>query len=82
MLTVVAIAEAVALIAVVLGFLHHIRWLEKQAVLERHTLTNRIQRPEQLPAREVTAFVNPPPREDDQLSMVGKIHISDKYGIE
>jgi hypothetical protein len=81
-MTVVAIVEAVALVAVVLAFLVYTRAREKDSILERRALADRIQRPELLPAREAPQFVEPPPRESDQLSMVGKIRISDKYGLD
>lgn len=81
-MTVVAAIEAVALVAVVFLFLRHIRGLEAQAADERRTLADRIQRPEVLPAREAAPFVEPPAREDSQMSMVGKIRISDQYGME
>ena len=81
-MTVVAIVEAVALVAVVFGFLIYTRAREADQAKERRELADRIQRPEILPAREAPAFVEPAPREDDQLSMVGKIRISDDYGTK
>jgi hypothetical protein len=81
-MTVVAIVEAVALVAVVLAFLVYTRARERDAMQERRTLADRIQRPEVLPARDAPAFVEPPPREDDQLSMVGKIRIAESYGVD
>ena len=76
-MTVVAALEAVALVAVVLAFLIYTRAREREAAEERRQFADRIQRPDQLPAREAVAFVEPAPREDDQLSMVGKIRISE-----
>ena len=81
-MTVVAALEAVALVAVVFLFLRYTRAREREAMEERRLLADRIQRPEALPAREAVPFVEPPPREDDQMSMVGKIRISDDYGLE
>jgi hypothetical protein len=81
-MTVVAALEAAALVAVVFLFLRYTRAREAEAAEERRLLADRIQRPEMLPAREAAAFVEPAPREDDQLSMVGKIRISENYGID
>lgn len=81
-MTIVAALEAVALVAVVFLFLRYTRAREGEAARERRELADRIQRPDQLPAREAPEFVEPPPREDDQLSMVGKIRISENYGVE
>jgi hypothetical protein len=80
-MTVVAAIEAVALVAVVALFLWHIRRLEAQAAEERRVLADRIQRPEVLPSQPVV-WAEPAAREDDGLSMVGKIRIGDKYGID
>jgi hypothetical protein len=78
-MTIVAVVEAVALVAVVLLFLHHIRALERACARERSQLADRIQRPDLLPVREATHFVEPAAKEDDELSMVGRIRISDSY---
>jgi hypothetical protein len=78
-MTVVAIVEAVALVAVVIAFLSYTRAREKDQIEERRVLADRIQRPELLPTREPVAFVEPAPREDDGLSMVGKIRVSDGF---
>jgi len=78
-MTVVAAIEAVALVAVVFLFLHHLRRVERDNTIERQTLADRIQRPELLPVREAPPYREPPPREDDGMSLVGKIHVSDKY---
>jgi hypothetical protein len=80
--TVVAVAEAVALVAVVFLCLGHLRGVERANAQERRALADRIQRPELLPARETVAFAEPPPREDDELSTVGQIRISDTYGTD
>jgi hypothetical protein len=81
-MTVVAIVEAVALVAVVVAFLLYARARERENARERSVLADRIQRPEVLPAREAAVFVEPAPREDDQLSLVGQIRVSDRYGRE
>jgi hypothetical protein len=79
-MTVVAVIEAVALVAVVVAFLLYARARERDSAQERRELADRIQRPELLPARDAVAFTEPPPREDDELSTVGQIRISDTYG--
>jgi hypothetical protein len=81
-MTVVAVVEAVALVLVVIAFLHHLRSVEKRGAAERRQLADRIQRPDLLPAREAVVFAEAPPRKDDQMDMVGRIRISDKYGLD
>ena len=81
-MTVVAVAEAVAIVAIVIAFLNYSRARERDALAERRTLADRFQRPEVLPLREPANFTEPLPREDDQMSLVGKIRISDKYGLD
>ena len=81
-MTVIAVIEAVAIVAVVVAFLFHIRALERNNAEERRMLADRIQRPELLPVREPTNFPEPLPKEDDQMNLVGKIRISDRYGLE
>jgi hypothetical protein len=80
--TVVAAIEALALVAVVAMFLAYTRGREKHAAFERRMLADRIQRPELLPVSEAPQYREPPIREDDQLNMVGKITVSDTYGID
>jgi len=74
-MTVVAITEAVALVAVVVVLISYTRARERDNAEERRILADRIQRPEILPAREPLSFAEPEPREDDQMSMVGKIRL-------
>jgi hypothetical protein len=80
-MTLVAALEAVALVAVVVAFLLYTRAREREAAAERRILADRIQRPEALPPREAPVFVAPPAREDDGLSMAGRISIADDYGL-
>jgi hypothetical protein len=80
-MTVVAGIEAVALVAVVALFLWHVRSLERAAAQERRVLADRIQRPELLPVAGAVAWSEPPDREDDGLSTVGKIRIGDEYNL-
>jgi hypothetical protein len=77
-LTVIAAIEAVAIVAIVIAFLQHIRSLEREAARERRLLADRIQRPEVIPAREAPQFVVPV-REDDELNTVGRLRPSDSF---
>jgi hypothetical protein len=81
-MTVVAVVEAIALVLVVIAFLLYTRAREREAMRERRQLADRIQRPDLLPAREAVVFSEPPPRPKDQMDMVGRIRISDKYGLD
>jgi hypothetical protein len=72
-MTVIAVVEALALIAVVLGFLHY-RDGEQQAWAgERRELLNRIAHPEFVPTQPVAAyptFVEPEPDEIDKVGTI------------
>ena len=71
-MTIVAVLEAVALVATVCLFLRHIRGSEAAWTVERGELLNRIQRPEYTPTPNVEPLVLPDP-EPDHSELVGSV---------
>ncbi len=70
---------AIALVVIVVAFLHHYRererlWqqVQQEWAAERRELANRIQRPEHIPVGVSRAWVAPEP-EDDEVELVGTI---------
>lgn len=80
-MTVIAAALAVALVAVVIVALRHIRSLEDRHIEERRELLNRIQAPERLPVPSVEKF-EIPERDPDEWAQVGTITIDPDYGLD
>lgn len=69
---IVAVLEAVALVATVALFLRHIAALERAWTVERGELLNRIQRPEYTPTQQAEPLVLPDP-EPDYSELVGTV---------
>lgn len=72
-MTVIAVAEAVALVAIVYLMLRSQRANDVAWTAERRELLTRIQRPELLPAPTGQPFVWPDDVEPDDIGLVGTI---------
>ena len=70
---IVACLEAVALVVLVVLFLHHIQSIQDQAAAERRELANRIQAPDRLPPLDVSLIPLPQDDELDEIDLVGTV---------
>lgn len=71
-LAIVAVIQAIALVAVCVLFLRRIDAQEARNTTERSELLNRIQHPERTPVQLTDPFVFPE-NEDDDVGLVGAI---------
>ena len=72
-LTIIAVAQTVALVAISLAFLKHVRSREQEITVERRELLTRIQHPELIPVPRDTRTPLPEP-EPDESNLVGTIN--------